>query len=206
MEKSEPDIQRFRRKAKGQRSSSTTNEQRANPTVSSASAVDNLLCNNLLEADTEPINSSAKQTFQHPHSLSVANGACDAEAILTDGDPKERDQLLSSEDSVEADHCPPREDQKRSKDFCLTSYLPAELSGFSHSEIIPLCSSQSLDLSACHVQTDNSVVLVVFITKTSEDANLQIQVLSEELEVGFMAGNNYVSTTFYNLNVLSFIS
>uniref|UniRef100_A0A8C7YHK1 AP-4 complex subunit epsilon n=1 Tax=Oryzias sinensis TaxID=183150 RepID=A0A8C7YHK1_9TELE len=183
MEKSEPDIQRFRRKAKGQRSSSTTNEQRANPTVSSASAVDNLLCNNLLEADTEPINSSAKQTFQHPHSLSVANGACDAEAILTDGDPKERNQPLSSEDFVEADDSPPREDQERSKDSCLTPHLPAELSGFSHSEIIPLCSSQSLDLSACHVQTDNSVVLVVFITNTSEDANLQIQVLSEELEV-----------------------
>uniref|UniRef100_A0A3P9M494 AP-4 complex subunit epsilon-1 C-terminal domain-containing protein n=1 Tax=Oryzias latipes TaxID=8090 RepID=A0A3P9M494_ORYLA len=154
-----------------------------------------------LTFNMEPINSSAKQTFQHPHSLSVVNGACDAEAILTDGDPKERNQPLSSEDSVEADDSPPREDQERSADFCLTSHLPAELSGFSHSEIIPLCSSQSLDLSACHVQTDNSVVLVVFITKTSEDANLQIQVFCVcERPVEDVRGRS-VSVRQYSLTV-----
>ncbi|XP_024137515.1 AP-4 complex subunit epsilon-1 [Oryzias melastigma] len=177
MEKSE----RFGRKAKGQRASSTPNEQRSDPSVSSSSAVDNLLCNNLLEENSEPIDSSTKQTFQHPQSLRVPNGACDAEAIISDDDTKGRNRPVSPEEHVEGDDFPPCED--KSKDLSLTAHLPAELSGFSHSEIIPLCSNRSLDLSACHVQTDNTVVLVVFVTNSSEDANLQIQVLSEELEV-----------------------
>uniref|UniRef100_A0AAX7ULH6 Uncharacterized protein n=1 Tax=Astatotilapia calliptera TaxID=8154 RepID=A0AAX7ULH6_ASTCA len=60
-----------------------------------------------------------------------------------------------------------------------------ELSGLSHSEIAPLCANQSLNLSACHVQKEDSLILVVFIMNSSESAIQQmlLQVDSEELEV-----------------------
>uniref|UniRef100_A0A3B3CAR9 AP-4 complex subunit epsilon-1 C-terminal domain-containing protein n=1 Tax=Oryzias melastigma TaxID=30732 RepID=A0A3B3CAR9_ORYME len=149
--------------------------------------------------NSEPIDSSTKQTFQHPQSLRVPNGACDAEAIISDDDTKGRNRPVSPEEHVEGDDFPPCED--KSKDLSLTAHLPAELSGFSHSEIIPLCSNRSLDLSACHVQTDNTVVLVVFVTNSSEDANLQIQVCCPcESPVEEVRGHS-VSVRQYSLTV-----
>uniref|UniRef100_A0A3B3U3P4 AP-4 complex subunit epsilon n=1 Tax=Poecilia latipinna TaxID=48699 RepID=A0A3B3U3P4_9TELE len=61
---------------------------------------------------------------------------------------------------------------------------PAELSALSHSKVTLLFSKQNLDVSACHVQKEDSVVLVVFISNCSDSFlhQIRLQVDSEELE------------------------
>ncbi|XP_037624076.1 AP-4 complex subunit epsilon-1 [Sebastes umbrosus] len=182
MGKSEPTPQRFRRKAKGPGSSSGASEQISNSLVSPPSTVDNLLCNNLLDANitSELTVSSLEQTSQLSQGLAAANGTCDVE--LTDGDVKGSGSSLIRDNGMVAADPAPHEDPK---DLCLSSHLPAELSGLSHSEITPLCSDQSLDLSACHVQKDDSLELVVFMYNSS-DSDIQhilLELDSDELEV-----------------------
>ncbi|XP_069564295.1 AP-4 complex subunit epsilon-1 isoform X1 [Brachyistius frenatus] len=187
MGKSEPAPQRFRRKAKGQCTSLSTSEQMFNSLVCPPSTVDNLLCNNLLDSNitAEPVLSSPERTSQLSQGLTAANGTCDMEAGLTDSDVKGSNPALIGDDCVVAADPAPHEDPNRPEDLCLTSHLPAELSGLSHSEITPLCTDQSLHLSACHVLKEDSLVLVVFITNSSDSAiqQIRVQVDSEELEV-----------------------
>lgn len=192
MGKSEPTPQRFRRKAKGSGSgsgsgsSSGASEQISNSLVSVPSTVDNLLCNNLLDSSitSELAVSSPTQTSHLSLGLTTANGTCDVE--LTDSDVKGSNPSLIRDNglAVAADPAP-HEDPDRPKDLCLSSHLPAELSGLSHSEITPLCSNQSLDLSACHVQKENSLAFVVFIYNSSDSDIQQIllELDSDELEV-----------------------
>ncbi|KAK5902091.1 hypothetical protein CesoFtcFv8_007383 [Champsocephalus esox] len=113
--------------------------------------------------------------------LAAANGSCDEE--LPDSDVKGSSPSLIGDDALVAADPAPREEPP--KDLLLSSYLPAELSGLSHSEITPLSSDQSLDLSACHVQKEGDLVLVVFIYNSSDSDVQQIllQLDSEELEV-----------------------
>ncbi|KAM9352476.1 AP-4 complex subunit epsilon-1 [Symphorus nematophorus] len=186
MGKSEPTPQRFRRKAKGPGSSSSGSEQMSNSLVSPPSTVDNLLCDSLLDSNitSELAVSSPTQTPQLSQRVTTANGTCDVE--LTDSDIKGSNPSLIGDNSVSVAADPdPHEDPDRPKDLCLSAQLPAELSGLSHSEIAPLCSNQSLDLSACHVQKDNSLVLVVFIYNSSDSDIQQIllELDSDELEV-----------------------
>ncbi|XP_042351610.1 AP-4 complex subunit epsilon-1 [Plectropomus leopardus] len=180
MGKSDPTPQRFRRKAKSPSSSSGASEQISNSPVSASSTVDNLLCNNLMDSGvtSELAVSSPEQTSQLSQDLTAANGTCDVE--LTDSDIKGSSPSLIKDNSADA---PPHEDEP--KDFCLSSHLPAELSGLSHSEITPLCSSQSLDVSACHVQRDDSLALVTFIYNSSDSDIQQIllELDSDEAEV-----------------------
>ncbi|KAF1386831.1 hypothetical protein PFLUV_G00098950 [Perca fluviatilis] len=185
MGKSEPTPQRFRRKAKGPVSSSVASEQISNSLVSTPSTVDNLLCNNLLDTNitSELDVSSLQQTSQLTHGLTAANGHCDVE--LTDSDIKGSSPSLIGDNGLVAADPGLHEDPDGPKDLCLSSHLPAELSGLSHSEITPLCSKQSLDLSACHVHKDDFLVLVVFIYNSS-DSDIQQIILeldSDELEV-----------------------
>ncbi|XP_062277203.1 AP-4 complex subunit epsilon-1 [Scomber scombrus] len=185
MGKSEPTPQRFRRKAKAQGSSAGANEQISNSLFTSSTAVDNLLCNNLLDSNvtSEPEVSLSKQTSQLAQGLTTANGTCGV-GELTDSDIKEtKPSLIRDNGMVTADPAP-HEDRAAPKDLCLSSHLPAEFSGLSCSEITPLCCNQSLDLSACHVQKEDSLVLVVFMTNSSDSDIQQIllQFDSEELE------------------------
>ncbi|XP_013869028.1 AP-4 complex subunit epsilon-1 [Austrofundulus limnaeus] len=176
MGKSEQTSQRFRRKARIQDKPPTSGEQINN--LPPGGAADLLLDSNV----SSELVSSLEQT--HRNSLDLtANGACDAE--LPDGDVKEIKTPLSTDDSVLAAGLSPHEGPDRPKDLCLTSYLPAELSGLSHSEITLLCTNQSLDLSACHVQKEDCVELVVFIKNSSDSAahQLQMQISCEEIEV-----------------------
>uniref|UniRef100_A0A3B5BN79 AP-4 complex subunit epsilon n=1 Tax=Stegastes partitus TaxID=144197 RepID=A0A3B5BN79_9TELE len=186
MGKSEPTAQRFRRKAKGHSTASSPSEQISNSVVSPHSAVDNLLCNNLLDSNitSELALSSPELTSQPSPGLTTTNGTCDTEAELPDSDIKESEPAVIRDNSVVATDPAPHEAPDRPKDLCLTSHLPAELSGLSHSEISHLCTNQSLELSACHVQKEDSLLLVVFITNSSDSAAQQIlvQVDSEELE------------------------
>lgn len=179
MGKSDPTPQRFRRKAKSPSSSSSTSEQLSN-SVTTPSAVDNLLCNSLLDSNitSEPTISSPKETSQLPQGLAVANGTCDAE--LADSDTKK-----SSPSPIRDNGVDPAPSEDIPEDLCLSSHLPAELSGLSHSEITPVCSNQSLAVSACHVQKDDSLELVVFIHNSSDSDIQQIllELDSDEVEV-----------------------
>ncbi len=184
MGKSEAPPQRFRRKAKGQDSSSGASERISNSHNSSLSTVDNLLCDNLLDSNitTELHVSSPSQTPQLDQSLATANGTCDVE--LNDSDRKEHNHSLIRDNGA-AVAAVPHEDPDRPKDSSLSCHLPVELSGLSHSEITPLCSNQCLDLSACHVLKEDSLALVVFIYNSSDSDIQQIQLHldSDELEV-----------------------
>uniref|UniRef100_A0A7N6A288 AP-4 complex subunit epsilon n=1 Tax=Anabas testudineus TaxID=64144 RepID=A0A7N6A288_ANATE len=161
MGKSEATPQRFRRKAKGQSSSSEPGTQISYSLVSPPSTVDNLLCNNLLDSN---INSGETSEVSGGHT--TPNGTCDVEAELTDSKIKGR--YLTGDSGLAAAAPSPHEEPNRPKDICLSSHLPAELSGLFHSEITPLCSSQCLHLSACHVQKEDSLVLVIFISNSSD--------------------------------------
>uniref|UniRef100_A0A667ZIR9 AP-4 complex subunit epsilon n=1 Tax=Myripristis murdjan TaxID=586833 RepID=A0A667ZIR9_9TELE len=79
-------------------------------------------------------------------------------ATTNETDPGNSPSLIRANSTVTADP-PAHKDPDRPKDSCLSSHLPAELAGLSHSEIIPLCSSQNLDLSACHVQKEDALLL-----------------------------------------------
>ena len=180
MGKSDPTPQRFRRKAKSP--SSSSGEQISNSLSSPPSTVDTLLCNNLLDSNitSELDVSPPEQPSQLSQGLTAANGTCDVE--LADSDVKGSSSSLVMDNGAVAADPAPREDDA-TKDF--SSHLPAELSGLSRSEITPLCSNQSLEVSACHVQKDNSSVLVVFIYNSSDSDIQQIllELDSDELEV-----------------------
>uniref|UniRef100_A0A3Q0S741 AP-4 complex subunit epsilon-1 C-terminal domain-containing protein n=1 Tax=Amphilophus citrinellus TaxID=61819 RepID=A0A3Q0S741_AMPCI len=205
MGKSEPTPQRFRRKAKGQGTSSNTSEQISNSLISPPCTVDNLLCNNLLDSNntSEPAVSSPEQTSQLSQSLTTANGTCDTEAELTDTDTKGCDPVLHRDNCVVAADPGPHEHPDRPKEMYLDSYLPAELSGLLHSEISPLCTNQSMNLSACHVQREDLLVFVVFIMNSSDSAIqqmlFQVSCLSDS-PVGEVRGQS-VAVCQYSLTV-----
>uniref|UniRef100_A0A3B4YCF1 AP-4 complex subunit epsilon-1 C-terminal domain-containing protein n=1 Tax=Seriola lalandi dorsalis TaxID=1841481 RepID=A0A3B4YCF1_SERLL len=160
MGKSEPMPQRFRRKAKGQSSSGAT-EQISTSLVSTPTNVDNLLCHNPLDSNitSELAVSSSAQTSELSQGLTTANGTCEIEVELSDSNIKgSNPSLIGDNDLVAADPAA-HEDPDRPKDFFI-SHLPAELSELCHSEITPLCTIQSLDLSACHVQKEDSLLKI----------------------------------------------
>ncbi|XP_041652629.1 AP-4 complex subunit epsilon-1 [Cheilinus undulatus] len=179
MGKSDPTPQRFRRKAKGLNSSSVPNEVTSNSISSPPSTVDNLLCNNLLDSNvTSDLDTpSPEPPPQLSQDLSTANGTFDGE--LTQRDVNTSNSSLIRDNGLDPEHL------DGDKDSCLSSHLPAELSGLSHSEITPLCSHQSLRLSSCHVQRDECVALIVFIYNSSHSDIEQIilELDSDQLEV-----------------------
>ncbi|KAK5619475.1 hypothetical protein CRENBAI_013860 [Crenichthys baileyi] len=179
MGKSEPKSQSFKRKTKA----SGSTEQPTSPLVSPSDGADNLLCENLLDSSDLDV-SSPEQTQGVPQDLTATNGSCNPEEELADTDTKGVNTPIIRDERVTAEP-PPHKDPDRSKYLCLTSHLPAELSALSHSKITPLCSNQSLDVSACHVQKEDSVMLVVFVSNCSDSflQQIRLQVNSEELEV-----------------------
>uniref|UniRef100_A0A3P9PHP8 AP-4 complex subunit epsilon-1 C-terminal domain-containing protein n=1 Tax=Poecilia reticulata TaxID=8081 RepID=A0A3P9PHP8_POERE len=186
MGKADPTSQRFRRKTKASGSS----EQITDPLVSPSDGSDNLLYKNLL--DSPDLEVSPPELTA---GLSAPNGYCDAEEEPADTDVKEietppvRDERVTAEAS-------PHDDPDGSKDPSLASHLPAELSALSHSKVTPLISKQNLDVSACHVQKEDSVVLVVFISNCSDSflQQMRLKVDSEELEVRHATENLKISS------------
>uniref|UniRef100_A0AAQ5ZFI9 AP-4 complex subunit epsilon n=1 Tax=Amphiprion ocellaris TaxID=80972 RepID=A0AAQ5ZFI9_AMPOC len=178
MGKSEPTTQRFRRKAKGHSTASSTSEQVSNSVISPPSTVDNLLCNNLLDSNitSELAVSSPQLTSRLSQGLAATNGTCDTDTELPESDRKESKPAVIRDSYVVAADPAPHEDPDRPKDLALSSHLPAELSELSHSEITHLCTNQNLELSVCHVQKEDSLLLIVFISNSSDSAVQQILV------------------------------
>lgn len=172
MGKTEENPHRFRRKAKA---SDPSQEGMSNSAFSSSSSVDNFLCENRL--DPESATSSPSQTSRLPRSLSATNGTCDVEGA--NSSPTADGGVSEGTDSGR------QEEQPTPKDGCLSSHFPAELRGLPCSEITPLSSNQSLDLSACHVQKEDALILLLFIHNCSSSDLQQtcVQLHSEELEV-----------------------
>ena len=180
MGKSEEKAHRFRRKAKA---SGLSGELTSSPLISDSSSVDNLLCENLLESSipSDITKSSPSQTSEPSGSLTT-NGTCDVQ--LTDSYAKGDNPSLIRDDVVaEAADSAAHEDSDQPKD--LSSHLPVDLIGLPCSEITSLCTSPSLDVSACHVQKDDALVLVVFIYNSSSSDIQQtlLELSSDQLEV-----------------------
>ncbi|KAM3869685.1 AP-4 complex subunit epsilon-1 [Diretmus argenteus] len=187
MGKSDPTPQRFRRKAKGQDSPSGASEQSSNSSHSTHSAVDNLLCNNLLDSTitSDSTVSTPGPTSPLSQGLTTTNGTCGVERDSVEGSVTHSSpSLLRGKGLVTVDPTA-HKDPDRPTDLCLSSHLPEELCGLSRSQITPLCSNQSLALSACHVHKDDALLLVIFIANSSDSAIQQmlLQIDSEELEV-----------------------
>lgn len=130
------------------------------------------MCENLL--DPESASSSPSQTSLLPLSPSTTNGTCEP---LTDSTVGGETSSLAVDDEESSQQTP--------KDWCLSSHVPAELSGLPCSEITPLSSSQSLHLSACHVQKEDALILLLFIhnSSSSDVRQMRVELHSDELEV-----------------------
>ncbi|XP_022611642.1 AP-4 complex subunit epsilon-1 isoform X1 [Seriola dumerili] len=207
MGKSEPMPQRFRRKAKGQSSSSGATEQISTSLVSTPTNVDNLLCHNPLDSNitSELAVSPSAQTSELSQGLTTANGTCEIEVELSDSNIKgSNPSLIGDNDLVAADPAA-HEDPDRPKDFFI-SHLPAELSELCHSEITPLCTIQSLDLSACHVQKEDSLVLVIFISNSSDSAiqHILLDLDSEQIEVSCVSDSPVEDLTGHSVAVYQY--
>ncbi|XP_062318618.1 AP-4 complex subunit epsilon-1 [Osmerus eperlanus] len=181
MGKTEAAPQRFRRKPRGQGSSSGSVE-------SSSFSSHSLLGNNLLDSTNIP-SDGVVSTYktERTQDLTATNGTCDPEETPPPGETAAHVlPLISGLETVEpATHTDP----ERPRNPCLSSHLPAELSGMAHSDITPLCSNQSLVLSACTVSTEDTLLLVLFISNSSDSAvqHLLLQLTCRELEVSCLS-------------------
>lgn len=168
MGKSEQNSHRFRRKAKGSASLSAGRETTSDPAVSAPSAVDDLLCDSPAETP------SCRQG-----SLAVANGRC-SDSELTNGDAAGGELRLPGEDGLDGEDGP-----APAGDLDLASRLPDDLAGLPRSDVTPLGSDGTLDLSACHVQGEDSLALLVFVhnSSSSDLQQVMLELHSDELEV-----------------------
>ncbi|XP_077424938.1 AP-4 complex subunit epsilon-1 [Vanacampus margaritifer] len=180
MGNSELKPQRLRRKVKGQVSSSDITKQTSSSVIPTPNSADNLLWSPP-DSKTDP-ERSFPSSSPNP---AAANGTCDAEDELTECDVRGPEPGLAGDNGLIAAGSVETEEPAGTKDFCLTSYLPADCVEATHSEITPLCSCRSVDLSACHVHKDDSLVLLVLISNSSNsDAKqLLVQLDSEDVAV-----------------------
>lgn len=179
MGKTEETPHRFRRKAKA---SDPSREETSTSTFTSSCSVDSFLCENLLAPESAV--SSPSQASQLPLSLGTTNGTCDVE-FADNNVEGEKSAPVVDNVTNEGTELARREQQQTPKDFCLGSHVPAELRGLSRSDITPLSSNQSLDLSACHVQKDDALVLLLFFCNcsSSDIQHMRLELHSDELEV-----------------------
>ncbi|XP_054633864.1 AP-4 complex subunit epsilon-1 isoform X2 [Dunckerocampus dactyliophorus] len=197
MGKSELTPQMFRRKDKGQVSSLEVGKQTPNSVIPPPNSVDNLLCSILLDSNTDP-----ETSLPAPKQNGIA--------LLEGGQPESDMKTLETSPTRDSGRMAAEtEEPVRTKDICLASYLPADCIGATHSEITPLCSSQSVDLFACHVHKEDCLVLVVFISNSSATrVRLLAQLDSEEVEVSCICESpveevrsHYVEVWQYSLTV-----
>lgn len=194
MGKSDPAPQKFRRKAKGPISSSSATERVSPSLFSTSSTVEDLLCNNNTP-ESSLVREQNNQTPQPSQSLSEVNRSCDEDI---------RESNLSSVQSNGVEtfaESASNKDTDRPKDVGPSLSLPAKLVGLPHSESMSLCSNQSMDLSACHVQKEDCAVLVIFISNSS-DYDLEeilLQINSEQLEVSYLGQRLIMMIMYCNL-------
>lgn len=173
-----------RRKAKVQAPGVT--EQLSSSVAPVSNAVDNLLCNNLQDSNINSVSAaSSKQTCELSPRVPAANGTCNTDCGLPESDRKRSNLSISRDNGlVDADSALSEEQGSRS-DLCPSSYLPAELCGLYRSEIAPLCTAHSLELSACHIHQGDDMILIIFISNSSDSQVLQIRLdlKSEQLKV-----------------------
>ncbi|XP_077372229.1 AP-4 complex subunit epsilon-1 [Festucalex cinctus] len=177
---------RLRRKAKGQVSSSDITKQTSNSVTPTPNSVDNLLWTPLdPNKDPEQTFPSSRQTPESFQVSPAANSTCEAEDELTECDVRGPEPDLIGDNDFIAAGSVETEEPAAMTDFCLTSYLPADCIQATHSEITPLCSCHSVDLSACHVHKDDSLLLLVFVSNSSNSdvKQLLVQLDSEDVEV-----------------------
>ncbi|CAL8356827.1 unnamed protein product [Lota lota] len=194
MGKAEPARHRFRRKVKGQGSSSGASERSCDSAsschspapISAPSAVENLLCSSPLGSGSTP--SLADSAPHLPHDRPATNSPRRAQEDLTEdtntGAPVVEANGMAAVDPDTRSH--PYDPEH----FRPSPHLPDELSGLPRSEITPLCSDASLALSACRVQTDHSSLLIVFVSNSSDSATRRfaLQMTSGDLEVSRVSG------------------
>lgn len=179
MGKTEETPHRFRRKAKAP---DPSREGPSRSTLASPCSVDNFLCENLL--DPESAVSSPSQASQLSRSLGTTNGTCDVE--FADNNVEAGKSAPAVDNAAhEGTELARREQQQTPKDFSLGSHVPAELRGLPRSDVTPLSSDQSLDLSACHVQKEDALVLLLFFCNFSslDIQHMRLELHSDELEV-----------------------
>lgn len=213
MGKTDAPPQRFRKKDKGRSTPSSTCDELSESLASPPSTEDHSLCDNLLGSNviSKLTPSLPEETPDFPQiNAATANGTCDPVTDLTDIDIEGNSSDLVGDSLRGAAGPTLPEEPDESKDWCLASHLPADLCGLSHSEIIILCTNQSVNLSACHVQKENSLEFVVFITNSSDSAiqQIRLRVDSEHLEVSDICdsplenvGGHSVAVFQYSLTV-----
>jgi len=199
MGKAEPTPHRFRRKAKGQGSSSGASERSCDSASSShsnshspsasplcvASAVDSLLCRGPPDSadSAPPLADTAPPPADSAPRLPRDLPATDNGPRRAQPDPVEG----ASENGVAAvdPDAPPADVRDPDKRFRLSTRLPGRLSALPRSEITPLCARGGLALSACCVHAERSCLFVVFVANTSASAaqRFDLRMTSEELEV-----------------------
>ncbi|CAL8294813.1 unnamed protein product [Boreogadus saida] len=181
MGKAETTRHGFRKKVKGQGSSSGAREPSGDSASSShspsplsaQSAMDNLLCSSPLDSGPTP---SPADSAPSP-----AISATSPADLTEDTDTSE---TVVEENSVAV------VDPYDPEPQCLSPHLPEELCGLPRSEIRPLCRDAGLVLSACCVRTDHSSLLVVFVSNASDSAarRFALQMTSGDLEVSRVRG------------------
>ena len=151
--------------------------------------MDNLLCSSPLDSGSTPspadsapspadsATSPADPAPHLPHDLPANNRPCDAQEDLTE-DTDTSETVVEGNSVAVVDPYDP-------EPLCLSPHLPEELCGLPRSEIRPLCRDASLVLSACCVRTDQSSLLVVFVSNASDSAarRFALQMTSGDLEV-----------------------
>ncbi|KAJ0029447.1 hypothetical protein NQD34_004444 [Periophthalmus magnuspinnatus] len=177
MGKSDPTAQRIRRKVKTPNSSMAVTERGS--VSSTSSAVDNLLCNNIPES----ANMVQEVTYETPPPYKTELDArLNEDLIDSTPSPVQSNGVETTSDKTES------EITDKPRDECSSISLPAKLSGLPHSEVTSLCSNQTVELSACHVEKHDYVLLVIFISNSSDSdtENIHLQVSSEQLEVSLL--------------------
>lgn len=146
----------------------TSRDTTSDPAESAPSAVGDLLCDSPVDTPSPTQDSGA-----------VANGCC-SDSELTNGDAVGGELRLPGEDGLDCEDGP-----APTGDVGLASRLPGDLAGLPRSHVTLLGSDGSLDLSACHVQDEDSLALLVFVhnISSSDIQQVLLELHSDELEV-----------------------
>ncbi|CAL1595065.1 unnamed protein product [Knipowitschia caucasica] len=169
----EPTAQRFRRKAKTPNSSSSALPERVSVAPVPTSSVDNMLSHDPLEA-TSMLPEVTHETILPPNT--------EVNALLIDTANSSPSPSNGVEIPFETSE---NEIAKTPKHECPVRSLPPDLLGLPHTKITSLCSSQTLDVSACHVEKDDSVSLLIFTSNLSDSdmENIHFSFSTEQLQV-----------------------
>ncbi|KAM8860662.1 AP-4 complex subunit epsilon-1 [Synchiropus picturatus] len=193
MEKSDPAVQRSRRKNKSHSSFPEVKETMSNTILPASASADNLLSHDLLNSNHQ--SPTLAQTSELPQESRTSNGT-----LSTDDTDITREAITAASDPVQ------NKEHNSAGHLSLLSQLPADCTGDPRSDITPLCSNQSLELSACHVQKEDLLVFVVFITNLldSNVQHVQLQFDSDDLQGTCLSENPIVEVRRRSVEVCQY--